>query len=102
MLEVEYVDIDIDLDDGRIMTRLTNGWLLVQRFDWWLERGNEVAVRVKGTDLHDCDVWDFSNEENAFLNECEFDESMIAEHILKSDVYEEAIGIKPYFLGDWV
>lgn len=102
MLEVEYVDIDIDLDDGRIMTRLTNGWLLVQRFDWWLERDSEVVVRDKGADLYDCDVEEFSDEENEFLDQCEFDESMIAEHILKSNVYEEATGVKPYFLGDWI
>ena len=102
MLEVEYVDVEIDTDSGRVMTRLTNGWLLIQRFEWWFERKNDVAVRVEEGELYDCDVEEFSDEENEFLDQCEFDESMIAEHILKSNVYEEAIGIKPYFLGDWV
>ena len=103
MLEVKYVDIEIEPDSGNITTRFTNGWRLIQRFEWWLERDSEVVVRDKGTDLYDCDVDVFSDEENTFLDECKFDESMIAERIVKSDVYEEATRARDYnFLSEWI
>lgn len=95
MLEVEYVDVEIEPDSGEIRTRLTNGWLIVQRFKWWLERG-EITVIMWGTDIDDCDIDDFAAEEEAFIDECEFDKAMIEEHIAKSDVYKEAVGAYPY------
>lgn len=95
MLEVAYVDIEIEPDSGEIRTRLTNGWLIVQRFKWWLE-GGEITIIMWGTDVDDCDVDDFTAEEEAFFDECEFDRAMIEEQIAKSDVYKEAVGAYPY------
>ncbi|MEL3905524.1 MAG: hypothetical protein P1P65_00640 [Treponema sp.] len=93
MLFKEWEKISIEDEYGMIETRLSNGWTVKQRFDWYVDSdglhvvysGDEMEViGAEGID-------EYSDEELAVLAECAWDTYEIEREIEGTEAYEEAV-----------
>ena len=103
MITIQTERLTIDYETGEIKTILSNGWTVKQRFDWFIDYdGVQVeydpdAMEVIGAE----DIEEYSAEELAALDECEWDITDLKLEISGSTYYREAAteykaSLKPY------
>lgn len=92
MITIQKECLTIGYETGLIETRLSNGWIVKQRFDWFVDAdGVHVeydpdAMEVIGAE----EVEEYSAEERAALAECEWDTYDLKTEISNSKYYREA------------
>ncbi len=92
MVSIQREHLEIDYETGLIETVLSNGWIVKQRFDWYVDYdGLQVeydpdAMEVIGAE----DIEEYSAEELAALDKCEWDITDLKTKITGSTYYREA------------
>jgi len=103
MISIQREHLEIGYETGQIKTILSNGWIVKQRFEWFVDYdGVHVeydpdAMEVIGAE----DIEGYSAEELAALDECEWDITDLKIEISGSTYYREAAteykaSLKPY------
>ena len=92
MISIQREQLTIDHDTGLIETILSNGWIVTQRFDWYVDYDSLTvdytadAMKVIGAEQVD----EYSAEELAALEACKWSISDLEDKILTSTEYREA------------
>ncbi|QUY18326.1 hypothetical protein GWP40_08390 [Treponema vincentii] len=92
MVSIQREHLEIDYETGLIETVLSNGWIVKQRFNWFIDYdGVQVeydpdAMEVIGSEQ----VEEYSAEERAALAECEWNITDLKTEISSSTYYREA------------
>ncbi|MGP1444555.1 MAG: hypothetical protein ACTTI6_07380 [Treponema sp.] len=92
MIAIQNEQLIIGYETGLIETNLSNGWIVKQRFDWYVDYdGLQIdytpdAMEVSGDEQRE----EYSDEELSILKTCEWDISDLEAEILSSREYEEA------------
>ena len=92
MISIQREHLEIDYETGLIETVLSNGWIVKQRFDWYVDYdGLQVeydpdAMEVIGAK----DIEEYSAEELTALAECEWNISDLETEIVNTKEYREA------------
>lgn len=92
MIAIQNEQLTIGNETGEIKTSLSNGWTVKQRFDWYVDYdGLQVeydpdAMEVIGAE----DIEEYSAEELAALDKCEWDITDLKTEIFRSTYYREA------------
>lgn len=92
MLTIQNERLEIGYETGLIETNLSNGWIVKQRFNWFIDYdGVQVeydpdAMEVIGSEQ----VEKYSAEERAVLAECKWDITDLKTEITGSTYYREA------------
>ena len=92
MLTIQNEQLIIGYETGLIETNLSNGWIVKQRFNWFIDYdGVQVeydpdAMEVIGSEQ----VEKYSAEERAVLAECKWDITDLKTEITGSTYYREA------------
>ena len=103
MITIQTEQLTIGYEAGLIETTLSNGWTIKQCFQWYVDYdGVQVeydpgAMEVIGSEQ----VEEYSAEERAALDECEWDIADLKTEIYSSTYYREATteykaSLKPY------
>ena len=103
MITIQTEQLTIGYEAGLIETSLSNGWIVKQCFNWFIDYdGVQVeydpdAMEVIGAE----DIEEYSAEELAALDECEWDITDLKIEISGSTYYREAAteykaSLKPY------
>ena len=93
MLFKEWEKISIEDAYGVIETRLSNGWTVKQRFDWYVDSdGLHVVYRSDEMEVIGAeDIDEYSDEELAVLDECAWEISDIEGEITGTEEYKAAV-----------
>mgnify|MGYP000878893105 CR=1 FL=1 len=92
MITIQNESLEIGYEVGLIETSLSNGWIVKQCFNWFIDYdGVQVeydpdAMKVIGAE----DIEEYSAEERAALAECEWDTYDLKNEISSSKYYREA------------
>lgn len=92
MINIQREHLEIGYETGQIKTILSNGWIVKQRFDWFVDAdGVQVeydsdSMKVIGAE----EIEEYSAEELAALAECEWDISDLETEIVNTEAYREA------------
>ena len=92
MITIQTEQLTIGYETGLIETSLSNGWTIKQCFQWYVDYdGVQVeydpdAMEVIGSEQ----VEEYSAEERAALDECEWDITDLKTEITGSTYYREA------------
>ena len=92
MIAIQNEQLTIGNETGEIKTSLSNGWTVKQRFDWYVDYdGLQVeydpdAMEVIGAE----DIEEYSAEELAALDKCEWNITDLKTEIFRSTYYREA------------
>lgn len=93
MISIQQEHLEIGYETGLIETVLSNGWIVKQSFDWFVdadgvhvEYGPE-AMEVVGAE----EIEEYSAEELAALEACEWDAYDLMTEICGSKYYSEAV-----------
>ena len=92
MIAIQNERLEIGYEVGLIETSLSNGWIVKQRFNWFIDAdGASVeydpdAMEVIGAE----DIEEYSAEELAALAECEWDITDLKTEISCNTYYREA------------
>ena len=92
MIAIQNEQPTIGYEAGSIETSLSNGWIVKQRFDWYVDyEGVNVeydpdAMEVIGAE----EIEEYSAEECAALAECEWNITDLKTEIFSSTYYREA------------
>ena len=92
MITIQTEQLTIGYEAGLIETSLSNGWTIKQCFQWYVDYdGLQVeydpdAMEVIGAE----DIEEYSAEERAALDECEWDITDLKTEISGSTYYREA------------
>lgn len=103
MITIQNESLEIGYEVGLIETSLSNGWIVKQCFNWFIDYdGVQVeydpdAMKVIGAE----DIEEYSAEERAALAECEWNITDLKTEIFRSTYYREAAteykaSLKPY------
>ena len=93
MISIQREHLEIDYETGLIETVLSNGWIVKQRFEWFVDYdGVQVeydsdSMKVIGAE----EIEEYSAEERAALEACEWDAYDLMTEICGSKYYSEAI-----------
>ena len=92
MIAIQNEQLTIGYETGLIETTLSNGWTIKQCFQWYVDYdGVQVeydpdAMEVIGAE----DIEEYSAEELAALDKCEWDITDLKTEIFRSTYYREA------------
>ena len=92
MITIQTEQLTIGNETGEIKTSLSNGWTVKQRFDWYVDYdGLQVeydpnAMEVIGAE----DIEEYSDEELAALDKCEWHTYDLKTEIYSSKYYRQA------------
>ena len=92
MISIQREHLEIDYETGLIETVLSNGWIVKQRFEWFVDYdGVQVeydsdSMKVIGAE----EIEEYSAEERAALEACEWDVYDLITEIYGSKYYREA------------
>ena len=92
MITIQTEQLTIGYETGLIETVLSNGWIVKQRFDWFVDYdGVQVeydsdSMKVIGAE----EIEEYSAEERAALVECEWNIADLKTEITGSTYYREA------------
>lgn len=92
MIAIQNEQLTIGNETGEIKTSLSNGWTVKQRFDWYVDYdGLQVeydpdAMEVIGAE----DIEEYSAEELAALDKCEWHTYDLKTEIYSSKYYRQA------------
>lgn len=92
MISIQREHLEIGHEIGLIDTILSNGWIVKQRFDWYVDYDgvqleyDADAMEVIGAE----DIEEYSAEERAALAECEWNITDLKTEIYSSKYYRQA------------
>ena len=92
MISIQREHLEIGHEIGLIDTILSNGWIVKQRFDWYVDYDgvqleyDADAMEVIGAE----DIEEYSAEERAALAECEWNIADLKTEIYSSKYYRQA------------
>jgi len=92
MISIQYERIEIGYETGQIKTILSNGWIVKQRFDWFVDAdGVHVEYDPDAMDVIGAEkIEEYSAEERAALEACEWDAYDLMTEVCGSKYYSEA------------
>ncbi|MGP1577611.1 MAG: hypothetical protein ACTTH7_09080 [Treponema sp.] len=93
MITIQKEILTIDYETGLIEIRLSNGWIIKQRFDWYVDYdGLQVEYNTDAMEIIRADhIEECTNEELEALDACIWDISDLQTEILTSAEYTEAV-----------
>ena len=92
MITIQNERLAIGYETGLIETRLSNGWTVKQSFEWYVDSDGLHVVysgderEVIGAE----EIEEYSDEELAVLDECEWNITDLKTEIFSSTYYREA------------
>ena len=91
MITIQTERLTIGYETGEIKTILSNGWTVKQRFDWYVDYdGLQVEYDPDAMEVIGAKVEEYSAEERAALEACEWDVYDLITEIYGSKYYREA------------
>ena len=92
MITIQNERLEIGYETGTIETNLSNGWIVKQRFDWFVDYdGLQVEYDAAEMEIIGAEeIEEYSAEERAALAECEWNITDLKTEITGSTYYREA------------
>ena len=92
MISIQREHLEIGHEIGLIDTILSNGWIVKQRFDWYVDYdGVQLEYDADAMEVIGAEgIEEYSDEEREALDECKWDRYDLKTEIMGSKYYRKA------------
>ena len=92
MISIQREHLEIGHEIGLIDTILSNGWIVKQRFDWYVDyNGVQLEYDADAMEIIGAEgIEEYSDEEREALDECKWDRYDLKTEIMGTKYYQKA------------